>query len=427
MSLDLTLLRLLSKRSRFDKLIGAVPKEALDIGTATLIDDFRRYYKEFPDIAAIPSVEFRNWFRLIHPKLEPDKLAVFDTLLRKVFEQEPDQGLLEGMTARLIATSYAHKMAELLGRWDEGAEVDLFVEAQSLVQSFEQDLNRKVKTPLVADDIEAMLEEDKNDTGLHWRLDCLNSSMRPLRGGDFGIIAARPDKGKTSFLTSELTFMAPQVDAIYPDENRSILWLNNEGPGNRIVKRTYQSAFGETISELVARRDRGTLREDYASVLGRAGIIKVFDIHDFWNYEVEDLIRQYNPAVVVFDMVDNIKFGGLAANNGQRTDQLLEAMYQWARILAVKYDCVTLATSQISADGDGLAYPTLSMLKDSKTGKQGAAEFIITLGALNDEYAVNSRFIGCTKNKLAREGQPKSPRCEVIFSGDTGRFHMPEL
>jgi hypothetical protein len=33
------------------------------------------------------------------------------------------------------------------------------------------------------------------------------------------------------------------------------------------------------------------------------------------------------PALVVFDMIDNIRFGGEVANGGQRTDQLLEAMY----------------------------------------------------------------------------------------------------
>ena len=149
------------------------------------------------------------------------------------------------------------------------------------------------------------------------------------------------------------------------------------------------------------------------------------DIHDFWSYEVEDVIKQSNPAIILFDMVDNIRFGGEVGNNGQRTDQLLEAMYQWGRVQAVKHDCVAIATSQISADGDGMPYPTLSMLKDSKTGKQGAAEAIITIGASNDPVLASSRFMGSTKNKLHREGGPKDPRCEVIFDGLRGRYNMP--
>ena len=168
------------------------------------------------------------------------------------------------------------------------------------------------------------------------------------------------------------------------------------------------------------------MQQRYAEAMGgRPDLIRVFDIHDWWNWEVEDLISTLKPALLVFDMIDNIKFGGGVANNGQRTDQLLEEMYKWGRNLSVKLDVPALATSQISADGDGLSYPTLAMLKDSKTGKQGAAEFIITVGALNEITMQGSRFIGMTKNKLHKEGGPRDPRCEVIFDGLRGRYNMP--
>ena len=168
---------------------------------------------------------------------------------------------------------------------------------------------------------------------------------------------------------------------------------------------------------------RTLIRQRYAEALGgRPGVLRVFDIHDMWNHEVQDLMDLHPPALVVFDMIDNIKFGGEANNNGQRTDQLLEAMYQWARLQGVKYDCGVMANSQISADGDGLQYPTLPMLKDSKTGKQGAADVIITLGAVNDPMLANSRYIGTTKNKKVRTGVPSSPQQEVIFDGARGRY-----
>jgi replicative DNA helicase len=128
------------------------------------------------------------------------------------------------------------------------------------------------------------------------------------------------------------------------------------------------------------------------------------------------------PAIVVFDMIDNIRFDGEMINGGQRTDQMLEAMYQWGRDMAVRYDCPIIATSQISAEGDGLAFPTLAMLKDSKTGKQGAADAIITLGAKNEQAYEHIRFIGLTKNKLALEGRPKSPHSELVLDGPAGRY-----
>ena len=222
--------------------------------------------------------------------------------------------------------------------------------------------------------------------------------------------------------------MAAQVAALYPGEERDIIWLNNEGPGKRIKYRCFQSALNMTSPELVALNQQGKMYEAYRlAVGGRANIIRVFDIHDMYSWEVEDLLNslERKPALIVLDMIDNIKFSGSVSNNGMRTDQLLEAMYGWGRNLSVRLDVPIMATSQISAAGDGMSYPTLPMLKDSQTGKQGACEYIITIGAMNDPNYQASRFIGSTKNKLHKFGGPKDPRCEVVFDGLRGRYNMP--
>lgn len=433
MSLELTTLRLLKYRDRHERLSKAVPVAALEAVTQTILADFGRFFREFPEVQVIKHETFYPWFKAFaHPTLKAESYAVFDALLRKV-DDDVTPDVEAGLMARLVAADTAHRMTELLGRWQEGDELDLYVEMRSLVEHYETQTNRKVKTPLVRDSIESLLEDEKNDRGLHWRLSCLNMSMRPLRGGDFVIVAGRPDKGKTSFLTDQLTYMAAQMEDLYPGEGRHVLWFNNEGPGKRIKQRAYQSALNATVPELVemsglpsTNGKKNLLRERYDDVMaGRWDILEVLDVHDYWSHEVEDILRAVPVGLAVFDMIDNIKFGGGGTNNGERTDQLLEAMYQWARVCAVKYDIPIIATSQISADGDGLQYPTLSMLKDSKTGKQGAAEAIITLGASNDPNLQRSRFIGMTKNKLHRSGGPKDPRCEVIFDSERGRYLMP--
>lgn len=431
MSLDLSVLQILKERSQYDRLIRSVPKHALDAKTAIILDDFGKFFKEFPDVAEARSDLFTGWFKMAHPTLKPESIAVYETMFKSV-DLPASDAVRDGIHARLVAAAKASALTDVLAKYQQGDEVDLYVETRRIVEEFELETNRKVKVPWVNIPIESLLEDEKNDVGLHWRLDCLNASLRPLRGGDFIVVAGRPDKGKTTFLTSELSHMAPQIQAMYGDE-RSILWLNNEGPGKRIIQRLYQSALNATVEELVEMSSKPSksgkknlLREQYdQAVGGRWDIIKVFDIHDFWSHEVEDLIRAVPPGLIVFDMVDNIKFGGEANNGGQRTDQLLEAMYQWARVLSVKYDVPIIATSQISADGDGLQFPTMGMLKDSKTGKQGAAEAIITLGASNDPCLSTSRYVNTTKNKLHRNGGPKEPRCEVFFDGQRARYVMP--
>ncbi|GEM_PF-3616316 len=416
----MTLLRLLKTREKYDKLIRAVPKHVLDVKSTVILDDFGKFFREFPEVDRIDEDPFFLWFKsFAHPKLSDTDYAFYRSFLSKV-QEDVSPELEAGLSARLVAADTASKLTTLIEKFNEGEEIDLGVSLRDVVEKYELDTSRKVKTPWVQDDINDLLQDDANDTGFHWRIPEINATMRPLRPGDFGILAARPDVGKTTFVTDQLTHFAPQVDEVFPGECRTILWFNNEGPGKRIKTRLYQSALAATMSDLVGRSQSGTIGRDYIEATGRPDIIRVFDIHDFWNHEVEDIIRATPPAIIVFDMVDNIRFGGAANNNGQRTDQLLEAMYQWARVLAVKHDCVVLATSQISADGEELAYPTLSMLKDSKTGKQGAADFIMTIGFLKD-FPI-SRYLGLTKNKLAREGGPKQLKAEVTFDGSRGRY-----
>ena len=433
MSLDITALRLLKYKERYDALARAVPKKALQPTTASLLADFGQWFREFDQAKRIEHGPFLTWFRgFRHPNMQDSDFAAYEQIISAAMTDVPPE-VEVGLMARLVAAEAASNVTSLLEKWNAGDEVDLYTELRSQVEKFETQLARKVKTPQVLDPIEDLLKAEENDSGLHWRLRCLNDHIKPLRGGDFVIVAARPDKGKTTFCASELTHIAAQMDTVWPGENRSVLWFNNEGPGNRIIMRNFQAALNATTEDLVKlsntpsspgfEKYRTKVRQDYAAALGgRPGALRVFDIHDMWNHEVEDIMKQYRPGVVLFDMVDNIKFGGEVNNNGQRTDQLLEAMYQWARLMGVKHDCAVLATSQISADGDGVSYPTLPQLKDSRTGKQGAADVIITIGALNDPVLEKSRYIGTTKNKKVRTGKRASPQTEVFFDSQRGRY-----
>ena len=431
MSLDITALRLLKYRDRYERLARAVPARALQPTTASLLADFGAFFREFDQAKRIEHGPFLTWFRgFRHPRMQDADFSAYEQIIAASMTDVPPE-VEAGLMERLVAAEAAANVTSLLEKWNQGDELDLYQELRNNLEKFEQQLARKVKTPQVLDPIEDLLKAEENDAGLHWRLRCLNEHIKPLRAGDFVIVAARPDKGKTTFCASELTHMAAQMDTVWPGENRSVLWFNNEGPGNRIVMRNFQAALNATVEDLVALSNQPSddpkyktkVREAYAEALGgRAGALRIFDIHDMWNHEVEDIMKQYRPGLVLFDMVDNIKFGGETNNNGQRTDQLLEAMYQWARLMGVKHDCAVLATSQISADGDGVSYPTLPQLKDSKTGKQGAADVIITIGALNDPVLEKSRYIGTTKNKKVRTGKRASPNAEVFFDSQRGRY-----
>lgn len=428
MSLDLTTLRLLKYRDRYEKLAKAIPQRALDARTQSLLKDYGRYFREFPESGRIEQDSFNIVFKMAHPALKDEEFAVYAELLKQVLTSEVPSDIEAGLMKRLAATATAFDLMGLIEKYNAGEEVDLRSGVEALLDTYDSTVIRNFKDPQVRDPIEDLLKAEENDVGLHWRLPCLNRHIKPLVGGDFVVVAGRPDKGKTTFAADQLTHMASQVDQLWPGQNKSILWFNNEGPGHRIVTRCFQAALGATMEELVVKSNAGTIREEYRAALGgRGGVLRIFNVHGMWHHEIEELIQRYNPALCVWDMIDNVRFGGETTNHGERTDQLLEAMYGWVRILGVKYDCAQIAMSQISAPGDGIQYPTLPMLKDSQTGKQGAADVIITIGTVNDPVLSHLRYIGCTKNKKVRTGVRGSPMTAVQFDGDRGRYvEIPE-
>ena len=411
--IDVQLLRILKHRSEFQKLSGALPKAALDAQTVAILDDFGVYFEKFPEHRVIDFQVFLPMFKRQHPGLTDEQFNSYVGIIRNMIPDADDctkQGILADMHELALAT----RLANLTAKFNEGElEGSISDEVTFALDRYKIDMGAKAAA-WIDTDIGELLADEINDAGIRWRLSCLNESMRGLRPGDFGIVAGRPDKGKTTFLTSEITFMAPQL----PPE-RNVIWLNNEGKGSRIVPRLYQSALGIPMSEMVSMHNAGGLVPKYRELIGgRLDRIRVHDIHGYHTGQVELILEQGNPGIVIFDMIDHIRGFG----NEARTDLALEEMYKWARERAVKYDCICLATSQISNEGDGLQFPTLGMLKDSKTGKQGACDFQLMIGASNDPNLQNSRFIGLPKNKLRREGGPSDPRAEVLYQPGRARY-----
>lgn len=410
--IDITLLKIMKERASFLKLIHAIPKTALDEKTVVILEDFNKYFEKFQTHTSIDLTVFIPCFKRWHPQVNEEQFATYIGILRNI-QSDVDEETKTGILGELFEVGLGTRVANLVSEYENGElEYPLVEVIQSEIDTYRINTRSKQKfwndTP-----IGDLLLEDINAEGLTWPLETLNNVMRPLRPGDFGIIAGRPDKGKTTFLAHAVAHMASQLP-----EERNVLWLNNESTSGKIVKRVYQGALGITISEMTALSQKGRLIGMYHREVGRLDKVRVVDIHGYHIGQVEALISNSNPGLVIYDMIDNVRGFG----HEQRTDLALEKMYQWARENCVKYGAVGLAASQISSEGDGLMFPSMSMLKDSKTGKQGACDFQLMIGASNEPTYQNSRFLSIPKNKLRRDGATGDCRAEVRFIPGIARY-----
>lgn len=414
--LDIALLRIMKYQKEYKHLKDVVPKVTLDQKTKVIIEAFGKYFIKFPEHKVVQTSVFIPRFLQWYSTFPSETLSLYKKIIRNI-EEDVDEGTRSGIISDLYEADAAVRIANICAEYDAG---ELAGSLPDIISGVLDKCKLYNKDRLLAwddRDITELLKEDVDQSGIKWRLNCLNEVMRPLRGGDFGIIAARVDKGKTTFLASETTHMAKQLK---PDQN--IIWLNNEGQSGRIVKRVWQAAIGKSISELIKLDKAGKLKKMYLDALGRVDRIRVFDIHGCNAHHVDIIMENNSPGVVVYDMLDNIEGFGSEA----RTDLQLEALYQWGRERAVKHNSIGLATSQLSADADGLQFPPLHMLKDSKTGKQGACDFAVFIGAQENKALEHIRYISTPKNKLRRDGAASSPNAEVIFNPLSARYSEGE-
>ena len=238
----------------------------------------------------------------------------------------------------------------------------------------------------ISDDLQELADSAIKQHGLRWRLKTLNQMLGSLRKGDFGFIFARPETGKTTFLASEVSFMAEQLGT----DSGPIIWFNNEEQGKKVKLRCYQASLGLTLPQLLSNYE-GNTKEFLKKTQGK---IKLYDSGIIHFRTVEKICRQLKPSLIIFDQIDKIQ--GFDAD---REDLHLGAIYMWARELAKEFAPV-IAVCQADGTGEGQKWLTMANVANAKTAKQAEADWIVGIGKINDVGYENVRYLHASKNKL---------------------------
>lgn len=413
--IDIALLRVVKYRENFEKIGRYIPREAMGKKTNAIIKDIGKYFESNEE----PQIDFSTFrslfFTSYHKNLKDDDKNYYNKLLTQM-ETDVPEAVQKNMINNLLELKMATQIANDIDDYQAGEEIDIVDAIFKIVTKTKESLARTTSFDAATFDDSSIDEGLSDDEGYKWPLKMLNDNYRRIQAGDATIIAARPGKGKTTFLCQLNHSMAKDMA-----ENKVIVWFNNESRRQKIMSRQIQSAIGKTDAELHAMKKAGTLREAYIKAMGSASRVAVYDVHGKSHMYLEEILESHgldNVGAIVFDMLDKVKMP-MAAN--MREDQRLEELYTWGRELGVMYNCPTFPTSQISVEGAGLLFPAEHMLKDSKTGKQGACDNILMIGSSDDPCIASTRGISMAKEKTKREGC-EHLQGEVIFDSDKGRY-----
>lgn len=350
-------------------------------------------HKKFPEtdktVADLSTMVWASYPNMKGPEREAIEELLFcvsetmasNDVLDEVLETARKRGLARDLAIKALEVSEGYGDFKELEKISAELEVGRVVHEPTEIFNF------------VTHDLRTLKSHTIHAAGLNFRLKCLQRSLGPLRQGDFGFVFARPESGKTTFLASEVSYMAQQV----PDDGGPILWFNNEEQGEKVQTRVMQAVLGYDQYQLNKNGDEDIIQAKYKELGGDR--IQIIDEPVIYKWDVEAVLEVMKPSLVIFDQIDKIR--GFDAD---RNDLVYGKIYQWARELAKRY-CPVIGICQSDGQGEGVKWLTMSHVADAKTAKQAEADWILGIGKSNEVSTEDIRFFNISKNKLLGNDQ----------------------
>lgn len=371
---------------------------------ACLLEWFNKHPEGNPSLS-----DLEVWFWATHSQ-SPQK-EIYVDLFKTLSETNVSDATLNSVLQALIRKQNLQELAmAALDAVDEGAPLDRVTDLSKAVLEPSGGISEQ-EVQFVTDDLRVLFKQQVQDQGLRWPCPFLNLSLGSLRKGDFGFAFARPETGKTTFLSWIATCFAEQ-------NKGDILWFNNEEQGNKVKIRMYQSSLGITQKDLWADIE-GNMQAFMEKTGGRIKLLDQAIIHRSDVEAITDSLE--NVGCIIFDQIDKI-----VGFENDREDLKLGAIYQWARELAKRVAPV-IGVCQADGSGEGIQYLTMANVANAKTAKQAEADWILGIGKSNDPSIIqNQRYFNISKNKLIgdTDSDPtyRHGKCALLIDPERGRY-----
>jgi replicative DNA helicase len=297
-------------------------------------------------------------------------------------EDEPPDELAADILKDLFEKEIARKIAEVAVEVINGNKklADLNIACVDIDKSIEDVTNYDT----IDFNLEDFLDVTSSKNLFAFRHPELQRYVGGAGRGNFVIIFARPEAGKTAF--------AVYNTAGYLTQGLRVAYFANEEPARRVYLRLVSSMLER--SEAIIREDVEDAKKCFSQYTDNLNMIDCvgMDIKD-----VDVWVGANTPDVIVLDQIDKFRVDG----KFNRDDERLGKLYEYAREIAKRNNCLVIGISQASADGDGHTRLDFSMLAGSKTSKAAEADLIIGIGYNKQVEEENSyRMLHISKNKI---------------------------
>ena len=242
---------------------------------------------------------------------------------------------------------------------------------------------------IVTDDIYEMLAAVSDENMFKFNIETLSKNVYGIGRGDFGVIAAYSNVGKTAFAISLCAGPGG-----FCEQGAKVGYIANEEIAMKTRLRALMAYTGLTKDECIFDPHAAGAR--FQGIKDKITFVdaQAWDIHT-----LDAFIAREKFDVVCVDMGDKISLTSKHESGHER----LRELYYRLRELAKKHNCAVFALSQASSVAQGRTRITMDMMEGSKLGKAAESDIMLGIGKADDPNNPDdpTRYINVMKNKIS--------------------------
>lgn len=368
----------------YKKAIDVVDKEMFANGVGTVFDTIAFAHDKYGE--DLTTKMLLQLHRDRFPSMPDSSRESIESVIKELTHYVQDspemmQDLIANFWRRNKAQKISSKATDIwLG--NEGDYEGLRVLLDELINKQPEDSTNYVR---VEDSVSDFLEAWNKGFEFKFGLVPLQDRVGGVGRGNLGVIFARPETGKTTFCS--------YLVAEYIRQGFKIAYFANEEPGRLVKGRVFCAYLDKNINEL--QEDIEAVNEVYNKEVKEN--LLMLEGRGISMREVDKFIEVNKPDIVFIDQLDKVNIKGVYS----RVDEKLRAVYENARAMAKRNDCMIWAVSQASYEAHNRQEIDFSMLENSRTGKAAEADIIIGIGKNFGDEEDYIRHLCVSKNKLS--------------------------
>ena len=408
-NLRLYLLRTILNKTRYDKFKTQIDESIFQNGARDIYKTIGYIYRDNPNVENINFSDLKlAYFNTYFPNHSYASQKNIHEIIDKLELQEsPSDDVVESAVKSMYRIKKADELARICLDISNNPSSKDFKQVEKFLSNVDEE-HIEEDNEAVTKDVDKIVEALQEQGEFKFNLPSLQSATNGIGRGNFMVIIARPETGKTAFWVS---LVASTGGFAWQQKKVSI--FANEEPAIRTQMRLLNACTGLQRGSIL-NGSRDIAKEKWGEI---SPYIENFDCVGKTMDDLDEYCTNTDVDILVIDQLDKINVAG----KYNATHEKLREVYTQARELAKRHSILVIGMSQASAEAQGRSRVTFSVMENSKTGKASEADIILGLGKEDEQENFMDdciRFVTLSKNKLTGDHK----EFEVILRPTISRF-----